>query len=394
MVRSPSLLPAFFLSLTAGMTTGCGSATDLPQNLPANNTVTLRLVTDRLSFPVFMTAPPGDATRLFVVEKEGLIRIVMASTGAILPTPFLDLRGQVSTSGEQGLLGLAFDPDYSANGNLYIFYTNLSGNLVIARLQRSAGDPNLANPASLTILQTIDHTTHTNHNGGMLAFGPDGCLYAGTGDGGGSGDPANNGQRLSTKLGKLLRLDPLTGGACTKEVVNPFVLSGGVPEIWSFGLRNPWRFSFDRATGDLYIADVGQNRREEINVSPAPLAGRQANYGWRVMEGLLCFNPSTNCDQSGLTLPVLDYPHTDGACSVIGGYVYRGTAMPSLRGTYFYADYCAGFVRSFRFATGQAANHTDWPLLHRNGITSFGEDAQGELYLMTQGGSLYKLVPN
>ncbi|MCP9450522.1 MAG: PQQ-dependent sugar dehydrogenase [Nitrospira sp.] len=394
MVRSPSPMLAFFLSLTAGMATGCGGTTDLPQQLPANNTVTLQLVTDRLSFPVFMASPPGDHTRLFVVEKEGLIRIVTASTGAILPTPFLDLRGQISTSGEQGLLGLAFDPDYSANGNLYIFYTNLSGNLVIARLQRSAGDPDRANQTSLTTLQAIDHSTHTNHNGGMLAFGPDRCLYAGIGDGGGGGDPDNNGQRLTIKLGKLLRLDPRTGGACTNEGVNPFVLSGGLPEIWSFGLRNPWRFSFDRATGDLYIADVGQNRREEINVSPAPSAGRQANYGWRIMEGLLCFNPATDCDQSGLTLPVLDYPHADGACSVIGGYVYRGTATPSLRGTYFYADYCAGFVRSFRYANGQASNQTDWPLLHRNGITSFGEDAQGELYLMTQGGSLYKLVPD
>ncbi|MCP9465531.1 MAG: PQQ-dependent sugar dehydrogenase [Nitrospira sp.] len=394
MVRLSSLMLTFSLNLMIGMATGCGGTTDLPQQLPPNNTVTLQLVTDRLSFPVFMTAPPGDNTRLFVVEKEGLIRIVTVNGGGILPTPFLDLRGQISTSGEQGLLGLAFDPGYSTNGNLYIFYTNPSGNLIIARLQRRAGNPNLANPASLTILQTIEHTTHTNHNGGMLAFGPDRCLYAGTGDGGGSGDPDNNGQRLTTKLGKLLRLDPRTGGACTNEGVNPFVLSEGMPEIWSLGLRNPWRFSFDRATGDLYIADVGQNRREEINVSPAPLAGRQANYGWRVMEGLLCFNPLVNCDQSGLTLPVLDYPHTDGACSVIGGYVYRGAAMPALWGTYFYADYCAGFVRSFRFVNNQVTNQADWPLLHRNGITSFGEDAQGELYLMTQGGSLYKLVPN
>ncbi|MCS6897857.1 MAG: PQQ-dependent sugar dehydrogenase, partial [Nitrospira sp.] len=347
---------------------------------------------DRLSFPVFMTTPPGDTTRLFVVEKEGLIRIVTAETGAILPTPFLDLRGQIATSGEQGLLGLAFDPDYAVNGNVFIFYTNPSGNLVVARLQRSAADPDRANQASLTVLQTINHSTHTNHNGGMLAFGPDRCLYAGTGDGGGSGDPDNNGQRLTTKLGKLLRLNPQTGGACSEGTINPFVL--GVPEIWSFGLRNPWRFSFDRATGDLYIADVGQNSREEINVSPAPFAGRQANYGWRLMEGLLCFNPVTDCNPGGLTLPVVDYPHTDGACSVIGGYVYRGVTMPQLRGTYFYADYCAGFVRSFRFVNGQATNQTEWPSLKRSGITSFGEDAQGELYLMTQGGSLYKLVPN
>ncbi|MCP9439254.1 MAG: PQQ-dependent sugar dehydrogenase [Nitrospira sp.] len=394
MARSSPSAWLLLLSLVVGMTSGCGGTTDLPRDLPASNAVALQLVTDRLSFPVFMTAPPGDNTRLFVIEKEGLIRIVTAGTGAILPTPFLDLRGQVSTSGEQGLLGLAFDPDYTSNGNVYIFYTNPVGNLVVARLQRSVGDPNRANQTSLTVLQAIDHSTYTNHNGGMLAFGPDGCLYAGTGDGGGGGDPDNHGQKLTTKLGKLLRLDPRTGGACTNEGLNPFVLSGGLPEIWSFGLRNPWRFSFDRATGDLYIADVGQNRREEINVSPAPFAGRQANYGWRIMEGGLCFDPPTGCDPRGLTLPVLDYPHTDGACSVIGGYVYRGSAIPSLRGIYFYADYCAGFVRSFRFVNGQATAQTEWPLLRQPNITSFGEDAQGELYLMTQGGSLYKLVPN
>lgn len=231
----------------------------------------------------------------------------------------------------------------------------------------------------------------------MLAFGPDGCLYAGIGDGGSGGDPNNNGQNPFSQLGKLLRVNPDAGGPCINPIINPFVLDGGAQEVWSLGLRDPWRFSFDRQTGDLYIADVGQNAREEINVSSAPNAGRALNYGWRLVEGFLCFNPSSNCDPGGLTtLPVLEYPHASVACSIIGGYVYRGSAMPSLRGTYFYADFCAGFVRTFRFQSGQVAEQTEWPLLSPPGgfITSFGEDAQGELYLMTQGGGLWRIVPN
>jgi glucose/arabinose dehydrogenase len=367
-------------SLAGSGLTGCGDVTDSSEtlpDLPADNSVTLQVVTASLDVPVFMTAAPGDGTRLFIAEKDGRLRVVTVATGAL--STFLDLRALVSTAGERGLLGVAFHPNYSVNGSFYVFYTNTSGNLVIARFQRSAGDPNLANGTPAATLQTIDHSAQTNHNGGMLAFGADGCLYAGIGDGGGSGDPNNNAQSVSSKLGKLLRLDPTTGGACTNGGVNPFVLTGGAPEIWSLGLRNPWRFSFDRTTHDLYLADVGQNAREEINVSPAPNAGRQSNYGWRLMEGSLCFNPATGCNQGGLTMPVLEYPHADGACSVIGGYVYRGTAMPSLRGTYFYADYCAGFVRSVRHQNSQATSQVKWPLLSRSGITSFGEDPRGTL---------------
>jgi hypothetical protein len=242
----------------------------------------------------------------------------------------------------------------------------------------------------------VAHPNFSNHNGGMLAFGPDGCLYAGIGDGGDSGDPNNNGQNLSSLLGKLLRLNPDTGGACSNVIINPFILVGGAQQVWSLGLRNPWRFSFDRITGDLYIGDVGENVREEIDVAIAPNAGRQANYGWRLMEGTLCFNPSSNCNSGGLTLPVLDYPHLNGACSVTGGYVYRGSVKPDLRGTYFYGDFCAGFVRSFRHQNGQATEQTEWPLLSPPGsfVTSFGEDAEGELYVMTQGGDLFKFIPN
>ena len=231
----------------------------------------------------------------------------------------------------------------------------------------------------------------------MLAFGPDGCLYAGIGDGGGSGDPSNNGQNLSSLLGKLLRLNPDTGGACNNVINNPFVPVGGAQQVWSLGLRNPWRFSFDRQIGDIYIGDVGQREREEINVSLAPNAGRQTNYGWRLMEGFLCFKPSSNCNPGGLTLPVLDYPtHVGGTCAVTGGYVYRGSAMPSAQGTYFYADFCAGFVKSFRHQNGQPTEEREWPALSPPGsfVTSFGEDASGELYVMTQGGGLFKFIPN
>ena len=223
---------------------------------------------------------------------------------------------------------MAFDPQYAVNHQFYVYYTNTAGNIVIARYLRNAADPNRADASSATPLLTVAHPTFSNHNGGMLAFGPDACLYAGVGDGGSGGDPNNNGQSLASLLGKLLRLNPSTGGACSNVIINPFILVGGAPQVWSLGLRNPWRFSFDRQTGDLYIGDVGQDAREEIDVAVAPNAGRQANYGWRLMEGFLCFNPSMNCNSAGLTLPVLDYPHLSGACAVTGGYVYRGSAMP------------------------------------------------------------------
>lgn len=386
-----------FYGLAGTVLRGCGDENggETLQPLPAATDLSLQLLTANLSSPVFMTAPPNDASRLFIVEQRGTIRIFDVTGGSLLPTAFLDIDPLVTSGGEQGLLGMAFDPSYGANRRFYVFYTNTNGDIVIARYQRSLANTNLADPNSATILQTIPHPTFSNHNGGMLAFGPDACLYAAVGDGGGGGDPNNNGQTISTRLGKILRLNSDTGGPCSNVTINPFLLAGGQAQfVWSFGLRNPWRFSFDRLTGDLYIADVGQNAREEVNVSPAPHAGRALNYGWRLMEGFLCFNPSSNCNQGGLTLPVLDYPHVDGACSVTGGYVYRGSAAPALRGTYFYADFCAGFVRSFRFQNGQVTSQFEWLLLSRSSITSFGEDAQGELYLMTQGGSLFKIVPS
>ena len=398
MVPIRRLLIAALVLVSTGCLIGC-SGEDTQQNsqFPASTSLTLQLVTASLTFPVFMTAAPNDRTRLFIVEKRGIIRIFDRNSSSLNQTAFLNLSGLISTVGERGLLGMAFDPDYDANHQFYVFYTNIAGNIVIARYLRNATDPNLADSSSATPLLTVAHPNFSNHNGGMLAFGPDACLYAGIGDGGGVGDPNNNGQSLSSLLGKLLRLNPDTGGACSNNgIINPFILVGGAPQVWSLGLRNPWRFSFDRETDDLYIGDVGQGAREEINVAVGPNAGRQANYGWRLMEGSLCFNPSMNCNSGGLTLPVLEYPHLSGACSVTGGYVYQGSVKPDLRGTYFYADFCAGFVKSFRHQNGQATEQTEWPLLSPPGsfVTSFGEDAAGELYVMTQGGGLFKIVPN
>jgi hypothetical protein len=344
-----------------------------------------------------MTAPANDVTRLFIVEQGGLIRIFDLIGGSLRATPFLDISDLLSTGGEQGLLGMACDPNYAANRRFYVYYINTTGDLVIARYLRDANNADLADGSSATILLTVSHPNFSNHNGGMFAFGPDQCLYAGPGDGGSGGDPGNNAQDPNERLGKILRLDPNSGGLCANAVTNPFVGGGGAPEVWGLGLRNPWRFSFDRQTGDLYIADVGQSAREEINVSVPPNAGRGLNYGWRLMEGFLCFNPPNSCNPGGpLTLPVLDYPHAGGACSITGGYVYRGQAAPSLSGSYFYADFCLAFVRSFRLQNGQATEQTEWPLLSPPGgfITSFAEDARGELHLMTQGGGLFKVVPN
>ena len=373
-----------------GILTACGSDSDTGSAAPTSTSLKLQTVANNLSSPVFLTTPPGDQTRLFVVEQGGTIKVLDRVAGTVLTT-FLTVSG-ITSGGERGLLGLAFDPNYNTNGRFYVHYTDPNGAIIIARFLVSSTNPNIADPASQVILVSIPHPTFANHNGGMLAFGPEGCLYAGIGDGGSSGDPNNNAQNLASRLGKILRIDPTTGGACAIGTVNPFVLSGGDQLVWSYGLRNPWRFSFDGA--DLYIGDVGQGAREEINVSQGPNAGRGLNYGWRLMEGSACFNPSTNCNNGGLTSPILDYTHDNGACSVTGGYVYRGQALPAIQGTYFYADFCAGFVRSFRFNNGSAIERTEWPLLAAPSTTSFGQDGLGELYITTQSGNVFRVIPN
>lgn len=346
-----------------------------------------------LSQPVFLTHAPADSTRLFVVEKTGRIRIIR--NGALLASPFLDLSDSVSSGSEQGLLGMAFSPDYASSGRFYVSYTSPHGNQsggssVIARY-RVSPQPDLADPASGFTLLRVDQP-YSNHNGGMIAFGPDGFLYFGLGDGGSGGDPNGTGQNRADLLGSMLRLDVSGAGAYTIPASNPYAGSTtDRRELWNFGLRNPWRFSFDRETGDLYIGDVGQNAHEEIDLQPAGSGGGE-NYGWNLMEGLTCYD-SSRCNRSGLVLPLLDYGHGNG-CSVTGGYVYRGSAIPALRGRYFYGDYCGGWIRSFRLQNGRAEDRQEHRSLETPGsLTSFGEDAAGELYVLTQNGNVYRLVP-
>ncbi|MFN2383850.1 MAG: sorbosone dehydrogenase family protein [Gemmatimonadota bacterium] len=367
-----------------------GTACALPGNPSGDDppAVRLEVIAVGLDYPVFLTAPAGDA-RLFVIEKAGRVQIIRG--GRVLDEPFLDVSALVSTGSEQGLLSLAFHPSYATNGRFFVNYTDRAGDTQIVEYRVSA-DPDRAAPAPVgTILSIVQ--PYSNHNGGLILFGPDGMLYIGMGDGGSGGDPQGNAQNRDNLLGDLLRIDVDRGAPYTVPADNPFVgRPGSRGEIWATGLRNPWRFSFDRETGDLYIADVGQNRLEEINAVSG--AGRGLNYGWNVMEGRDCFRPSEGCDRSGLTLPVAQYDHGDG-CSVTGDYVYRGSTMPALRGLYFYSDYCSGFVRSFRFAGGTATDLRQWTELEPSdhAVVSFGEDAAGELYLLTAGGGVYKVVP-
>jgi len=388
-MRLPHLLACVGLLLASGSgASACSGNT--PSEPPAGTGVGLQEVVSGLSFPLYLTAPAGDLARLFVVEKTGGIRIV--KDGVLLPDPFLDLSAQVSSGSEQGLLGLAFDPEYATNGRFLVHYTDLAGNTALSRFQVSA-DPDRADPASEQVILTATQPA-PNHNGGQVAFGPDGFLYLGLGDGGSSGDPEGRGQDLSDLLGSILRIDVRAGDPYTVPADNPFVGNPNArPEVWSYGLRNPWRFSFDRSNADLYIGDVGESGVEEIDVSTAADgAGRGVNYGWSILEGSQCFQ-SPGCDRTGLTLPVLEYGHPEG-CSVTGGYVYRGSTIPAVQGHYFYSDLCQKWVRSFRYAGGVATEETSWPTLSTGGtIVSFGEDAAGELYILEAGGRVSRIVP-
>jgi len=316
----------------------------------------------------------GD-TRLFIVLQHG--QIVIYDGTKILPQPFLDVTSLVSCCAERGLLGLAFHPHYRDNGFFYINYTDRNGDTVVARYSVSA-DPNRADANSGRPLLNVTQP-FANHNGGNLAFGPDGYLYIGLGDGGSGGDPGNRAQNLTTLLGKMLRIDVDSGSPYAIPPSNPFAHDTGArPEIWAYGLRNPWRYSFDRVTGDLWIADVGQGAFEEIDFQPATSIGGE-NYGWRRMEGTHCFNPSTNCSDASLTLPIFDYSHSEG-CSVSGGYRYRGTRYPLLQGVYLFGDYCSGSI----WGTTRASNgaFTTRKLLTETiDISTFGEDVAGELYV-------------
>ena len=397
MLRTPSgsqgalpLQTALSLFLAAAAS-ACGSqfeseTPDLPEGpVP----VRLAPVASGLVLPLDLTAPAGDP-RLFIVEKRGTIRIVQ--NGALLPVPFLDLSGRVATGNEQGLLGLAFDPQYAANGRFVVNYTDLAGDTRVSWF-RASPDPNLADPASELAILGVDQP-FPNHNGGQVLFGPDGYLYLTLGDGGSAGDPGGRGQSLADLLGSILRIEPLQAGGYAVPADNPFIgVPDARPEVWSWGLRNPWRVDFDPATGDLYVADVGQGRWEEVSVSPETAgAGRGANFGWRIMEGPDCFGPSS-CDETGLEPPLVWYGH-DAGCSITGGFVYRGSAVPALQGHYLYSDYCAGFVRSFRLEGGAAVDQYEWPTLAPGaGVLSFGRDAAGELYLLGTDGVVHRLVP-
>jgi glucose/arabinose dehydrogenase len=352
---------------------------------PARGDVTLLPLASGLSLPVDI-ANAGDASgRLFIAEQSGNIRIIQ--NGTLLVTPFLNLQSVVNFGGERGLLGLAFHPQYAANGRFYVYYTSKpftnigDGDIVIARYQRSAANANLADSASAQIILTIPHPTNANHNGGALRFGPDGYLYVGVGDGGSGGDPPNNAQNRNVLLGKILRLD-VAGAGYAIPPTNPFIGIANVrPEIWAYGVRNPFRFSFDRATGDFYIGDVGQNAREEVNRQAAGFAGG-ANYGWKIFEGLNCYLPPPslpNCTPvpADYVPPIFDYTHAVGQ-SITGGYVYRGSSTPDMLGKYLFGD----FVQSkLFFSPGNATANFTQLTLPPEQVSTFGEGEKGELYL-------------
>jgi glucose/arabinose dehydrogenase len=344
-------------------------------------------VVSGLNKPLGMATPPNDPNKMFVLEQAGTIRVVQ--NGSLLPDPLLDITDRVGSAGnEQGLLGIALHPDFASNGYFYVNYTDTNGNTVIARFHVSQSDANRADPNSEKVLLHVDQP-FPNHNGGSMVFGPDGFLYMGLGDGGSAGDPHGNGQSVNTWLGKLLRVDVNSGDPYAIPPSNPFANGGGKPEIWAYGLRNPWRFSFDRLTGDLYIADVGQNSWEEIDFSPAGSPGG-ADFGWNYREGAHAFRGNPPADAK-LIEPVSEYSHADG-CSVTGGYVYRGQALPEFRGIYLFSDYCSGKIWGLlRAADGSWSSNVLFDNTGYN-VTSFGQDNQGEIYLIDQGsGSILRL---
>jgi glucose/arabinose dehydrogenase len=339
--------------------------------------------------PVVITHAGDGSNRLFIVEQAGRIRIYQS--GALLATPFLDISGITLAGGERGLLGLAFHPSYKTNGFFFVFHNDASGDLAVARYTVSS-NPNVATPGSRLPIITIPHQFAGNHNGGQIAFGPDGYLYVGTGDGGGGGDPQDNAENLAVLLGKILRLD-INAGSPWIPGTNPFVGNTAArAEIWAYGLRNPWRFSFDRRTGDLFIADVGQGSVEEVNFQPAASTGGE-HYGWDVMEGSQCHEPISGCNTAGLTPPAFEYTHAGGNCSVTGGYRYRGLQFPGLAGMYVYGDFCSGRIWGAT-RTGTTGPWTITQLLDwTSNISTFGEDEAGELYVAqyAAAGSIYRV---
>jgi glucose/arabinose dehydrogenase len=383
--RRLPLVSLLSLSLSLGM--GSARAQDTPVFDPSSFTLRLEPTWTGLRQPTDVVNAGDGSARLFVLEKAGRIRLIDGS--GTRAEPFLDITSLVRSSGsEQGLLGLAFHPRYASNGLFYVNYTDVNGDTAVARYQVSS-DPNVADSTTARQLLWVAQPA-ANHNGGDLVFGPDGYLYIGLGDGGGGGDTFGNSQRPDALLAKMLRVDVDRGEPYGIPPDNPFVNSPGFrPEIWAWGLRNPWRYTFDRVTGELYIADVGQNVYEEVDVQPAGQGGQ--NYGWNIMEGFHCFRPRSDCQQTGLTPPVLEYDHSQG-CSITGGSVYRGRLQPRLYGAYLYGDYCSGHLWA-GWRTGDGAWHSQMLADTSARISSFGEDESGELFLASlSDGTIYRLV--
>ncbi len=390
--------------LTAG-------APPIPAATAAWPTISLEEVASELAAPVQLTHAGDGSQRAFIVEQAGRIRIL--KNGAVAAGAFLDISDRVLSGGEQGLLGLAFPPDFAARKHFYVYYTNQQGDNQVSRFTLGSS-ADVADATSEKLILYFAHPVNTNHNGGQIAFGPDGYLYIGTGDGGGAGDTPGNAQNPASLLGKILRIDvgdrplipasqivtrlyfPLAAGGQAGAPYripsgNPFAGRPGYrPEIWATGLRNPWRFSFDRSTGDLYIADVGQGAVEEVNFQAGSSQGGE-NYGWNILEGNQCYNPASGCvPPAGYVAPVAAYTHAEGGCSVTGGFVYRGAAYPALQGIYLYADFCSGKIWQLqRQDQAWQTNLTQTTVAHPS---SFGEDQAGELYLLSLDGKVYRVT--
>jgi len=368
------------------------TATHTPEKPIKAGGVQLQAFAKGFDSPVYLASAPGQADRVYVVEQTGRI-IVVGANGAVRPQPFLDIRNLVVLGAERGLLSVVFHPGYARNGYFFVDYTGLNGAVFVVRYRVSQTDPYRADPASAHTILSVPHPV-ANHNGGLLLFGHDGYLYVGIGDGG-SGNSAN-GQRKNTLLGKILRLDVDHTTAGQQYAIppdNPFAHQAGTrPEIWAYGLRNPWRFSFDRATGDLFLGDVGQSEIEEIDYRPSTSKGGE-NYGWALYEGNRCYAGGVACQTHGLTSPVAVYTHADGNCTVVGGYVYRGVDYPALVGSYFFADYCSGRMWAFLATDARDGHTTARQVLDTQlQISSFGEDAAGELYVIDLQGAVYRVT--
>ncbi len=388
-MRVPGIqLYGMALLMTLMVTAACleGHAQSPSNDLTGQGALTLRpIMTKGLVQPLYLTHAGDGSGRLFIVEQAGRIRILVQER--LHPTPFLDISDVVWAGGERGLLGLAFHPDYSRNGRLFVSYTRQPDGATVVAEYRRGSRPDEADRKERIIL-TVPQP-FANHNGGMIAFGPDGALYIGRGDGGGRGDPNDRGQDPHDLLGKILRLDVDNGQPYAIPAGNPYRSGDGRPEVYALGLRNPWRFSFDRETGSLWVGDVGQYAWEEVD-----LVVRGGNYGWRLMEGMHCFTPTTDCERPGLIPPILEYGHEGGRCSITGGYVYRGSSQPALTGLYLYGDYCSGEIFGARVeAEMTPKKERNSNVLLRTGlrISSFGEDEAGEVYVVDHAGGIYRV---